>query len=585
MTASVAQAIDVAISHYQSGNLAAAEAICRQVLAAHPHHAEALRWIGILALAAGRPDEAVQWLSRAVAQAPENAAYHSDLGAAFRLCGQLDHAVASFRRAAELDPELPDAHLNLGEALTDLGQYGDAVPSCRRGVELRPDYAVAHNNLGNALARLGQREEALACYRRALELQPGYAEAHNNIGNIFTQMERWHEAEPCFRQALALNPALAEAHNDLARVFIETGRMDEAFACSQRALALKPNFPEAHGNIGLVLTRKGLLREAIASYRRALELRSDLVIVRWNLSLLLLLLGQWEEGWREHEWRLRCLDLMCARYHASATRWNGEPIFGKTLLIHAEQGFGDTIQFMRYVPLVREYSQAARVIVECQPALMRLLTQGGAWNAALVAHREDQEAAPPEFDVHLPMHSLPLAMAMFEPLAMAGPYLRADQELRVAWRERLRTGFRVGIAWAGNATHKDDGRRSMAFEKLAPLLRVEGATFYSLQLGVSGNIAPIVDLTSHLADFADTAALVAELDLVISVDTAVVHLAGALGRPVWTLVAALPDWRWGLEREDTPWYPTMRLFRQRTPGDWDEVIARVAAELAALLAR
>lgn len=581
MIASADQAIGMAIAHYQNGRLSAAETLCRQVLAAQPLHAEASRWMGIVALASGRLDEAVQWLSRAVAQVPENAAYHSDLGAAFRLRGQLDDAVASFRRAVQLDAELPDAHLNLGEALTDLGQYEDAVPSCRRGVELRPDYAVAHNNLGNALARLGQREEALACYRRALALQPGYAEAHNNIGNVFTQLERWDEAAACFRQALALNPSLAEAHNDLARVFIETGHMDEAFVCSQRALALRPNFAEAYGNIGLILTRKGFLREAIASYRRALESRSDLVIVRWNLSLLLLLFGQWEEGWREHEWRLRCLDLMCARYNTTATRWHGGPISGKTLLVHAEQGFGDTIHFMRYVPLVRERAQAARVIVECQPALTRLLTQSGEWNAEIVAHREGDDAAPPEFDFHVPMHSLPLVLGMVEPLAMTNPYLRADDELRAAWRERLRPGFRVGIAWAGNATHKDDVRRSMAFEKLAPLLRVAGVTFYNLQLGVSGNIEPIVDLTSHLTDFADTAAFVSELDLVIAVDTAVVHLAGALGRPVWTMVATLPDWRWGLGREDTPWYPTMRLFRQHTAGDWSEVIARVAAELEA----
>lgn len=538
--------IEPVIAHYQAGRLVEAEVACRQILAAQPVHADAQRWLGVIALASGRFAEAVELISKAIALAPARADFHSDLGAAFRLLGRLEEAVACFRRAAELQPDLPDAHLNLGEALTELGRFEEAIPSCRRGLALNPGYATAHNNLGNALAQAGQRDEAFACFQRALALDPACAEAHNNLGTLFTQMERW----------------------------------DDVIACSRRAIAARPDFAAAHASIGLAFTRKGLFHEAVASYRRALALRDELVIVHWNLALLLLLLGQWEEGWREHEWRLRCPSLLSTRYASPETRWDGSAAVGKTLLIHSEQGVGDTIHFMRYVPLVRERANAARVIVECQPSLARLLAQSGGWHAEIVAQDARADTTPPAHDLHLPMHSLPLVLGKFAPLPMAEPYLQADAGLRAQWRKRLHPGFRVGIAWAGSAAHKDDRSRSIAPVLLAPLLAVPGVSFYSLQVGQAAE-AGMLDPAGQLADFADTAALLAELDLVISVDTAVAHLAGALGRSVWLLLPFVPDWRWGTAGETTTWYPALRLFRQCAPGGWSEVIARVAAALTA----
>jgi hypothetical protein len=302
----------------------------------------------------------------------------------------------------------------------------------------------------------------------------------------------------------------------------------------------------------------------------------------------LLLEGRWREGWSEYESRLRTPANAVRLRGLSEPRWDGAPIPGGTLLIHAEQGFGDTLQFMRYVPLACQRAGAARVIVECQRELLSLLSSGGGWGCELIPRGALDCADAPRFDVQLPMLSLPLALEHFDPMPMPAPYVAPPPRLLDAWRERLAAvpGFRVGIAWAGNPSHREDRLRTIRPEQLLPLLRVPGAVFYSLQLeqreGVSAlplTEAGLRDFTAHIGDFADTAAMMAELDLIITVDTASAHLAGAMGRPVWTLLPFVPDWRWGLKNEDTPWYPTMRLFRQPRLTDWDAVIAKVREQL------
>jgi tetratricopeptide (TPR) repeat protein len=421
-------------------------------------------------------------------------------------------------------------------------------------VQLRPDYADALNNLGLALAQDGQHEAAFAAFERARVLEPNSPGTLNNLGRMLQKIGRWTESIAAFDQAIALRPAYAQAH----------------------------------ANRGASLLAQGEWEAALSALRIATELRPDFADAWWNIAFVKLLQGHFEEGWRLFEWRLRCRGYSGQRRVFRVPAWTGEPAPKQTILVHAEQGFGDTIQFLRYVPLVRKRAGAAKVLLECQPELLRLIQGTKRVGMEVVAAPRGEEGESSlEFDRHIPLLSVPLAMKQFEPLAMDKPYLRAEAKLSTAWRKRLgkTQGLRVGLVWSGRKTHEGDRERSIEPDRLLPLLRAPGVQFYSLQVEPDAkSLATLVeaglhDLTAGIADFADTAALIAELDLVITVDTAAAHLAGALGKPVWTLLASVPDWRWGLESEDTPWYPTMRLFRQKVTGDWAEVIQRVVAAL------
>lgn len=500
-----------ALTHHRAGRLAEAQAIYQQILAEQPNHADALHLLGLIAVAEGQRERAVELLRQAVALAPGVAGFHFDLAEALAEAGQVEPAIASYRQSLALEPNRSDTHGGLGFTFARWQRWEESAAAFRQAVALRPDWAEAQNGLGYALAQAGREDEARGWFQRAAELKPDLAEVHNNLGHV-----EWLH-----------------------------GHWEEALACYRRAIACCPDHADAHMNAGHIL----------------------------------LLLGQWEEGWRECEWRLRSPSYPAFQRGFTAPQWDGKPTPGATIFIHADQGFGDVLHFVRYVPLVREHAQAARVIFECQSPLVRLLAQSGEWNAELVARGE---FPLPPFDFHVPLLSLPLALGKYEPMPMSAPYLCAEKS--AVFDEMPQTTLRVGLAWAGSPEHKDDRRRSIAFEKLGLLLRVPGVTFYSLQIGWQGNVEPVVDLTPRITDFADTAALIEGLDLVIAVDSAVAHLAGALGRRVWMLLAFVPDWRWGTTAETTPWYPSMRLFRQRTRGDWDEVIARVAVELKAMAA-
>jgi len=555
----IPQAFDIALQHHQAGRLAEAEALYRQILAQQPQHADALHGLGLIACATGQHAGAFRLISSAISHAPNHAAYHSNLAVACSHLGRTEDAVACYRRAIALQPDLAEAHTGLGAALSALGRLDEAIAMSTRAVTLRPDSAEAHNNLGKALGEKGRRTEALACFGRALELDPDNAEANNNLGGLLVAEGRWDDAIACLQRALAVQPGHADAYSNLGGAFVGKGEFERALACCRKAVACRPDSAGAH----------------------------------FFLAGVLLLLGHHEEGWREYEWRWQYSGFGGVRRNFPAPKWDGSRITGRTILLHAEQGFGDILQFLRYLPLVRGRADAASVIFECPPELTRLLTHDAGWDVQIVPMRGTDGKPLPHFDFHLPLLSLPWALGQSEPQNPAlppGPYLHAEPSLRTLWRNRLHSaaGLRVGLAWAGRPTHLHDRRRSIPLETFLPLLRVAGVSFHSLQLApdpaqlqtLAG--AGVSDLTAHISDFADTAALVAELDLVITVDTAVAHLAGALGRPVWTLLPTVPDWRWGLEKGDTPWYPTMRLFRQEKDGDWDSVIRRVAQELLVL---
>jgi len=400
------------------------------------------------------------------------------------------------------------------------------------------------------------------------------------LGNALRDDGQIDQAIAAFRQAIVLNPKFAEAYGNLGAALQHQGQLEESAAAFRQALAINPNLAHGHSNLGTVLEAQGQMDLAIAAYRQGIAVQRDSPIAHHNLALALLLLGDFRQGWEEYEWRWKCKDFPSNRLNFPQPQWDGSNLNGRTILLYPEQGLGDTIQFVRYVPLVAE--RGGKVIFGNR-ALMERLLQSIPGVEKWVA---PGEALPP-FDLHCPLLSLARAFGTtLESIPASVPYLFPDAKLRESWRTRLTAypaELRVGLAWAGRPTHKNNRNRSMNLADLAPLLRLPGVRFISLQKGEAAAQATtlpeeerLVDWTQELQDFADTAALIANLDLVISVDTAVAHLAGAMGKPVWTLLPFAPDWRWLLHRDDSPWYPTMRLFRQRSPGDWRSVIDRVA---------
>ena len=527
---------------------------------------------------AGRLAVAEGLYRQAVVASPDDPVAITNLGDVLQRQGKLAEALACFRRVAGLQPDNPFSVYNLGNGLRQSGQWAEAAICYRRTVELKPDFADGHFNLGNMLGITGRLDQAVACYRRALALRPEVADIHYNLGNALLELARPDEAEACFRQAVALAPGDPDGHNNLGTALQRLGRAEEAEACFRRTLALRPDYPEAINNLGLTLRQQGRFPEAAAAHRRAIVLRPDDTEAHTCLAMVLLAQGEMEEGWREYEWRGLSSKERQWRREFPQTQWTGEPTQGGVLLVHAEQGFGDSLQFCRFAPLAAQ--RGWRVVMEAPPALVRLLTSLPGLERVIA-----QGEALPDFDCHCPMLSLPLALgATLADLPPPAP-LRADPAAVDIWDRRLGPHPRIGLAWAGNPRpHSPDStaidrRRSIAPALLAPLAALGGLTLVSLQKGGPRAEFPLIDPMERMADFADTAALIGALDLVIAVDSAVAHLAASLGKPVWLLDRFDSCWRWMGEREDSPWYPTLRRFRQSRPGDWPGVIARVVAEL------
>jgi tetratricopeptide (TPR) repeat protein len=511
----------------------------------------------------------------------------SNLGLALVTAGQHEQAIAALRRAVALQSDFADAWGNLGGALDETGERSEAIACFRRAIALRPDSADFYNNLGVLLRADEQIQEAAACYRRAISLRPDTLEAYVNAVDLLRVSGGCEEAIDIGQRGVARRPDYPEIHLSLANALHQAGRIDEAVAVYRRAFVLKPDWPEVLSNMALALPLQGHFDEAIECSRRAIAQRSDYAEAHANLALVLLLLGEWTEGWQEYEWRYRIAGFPNSDRFTAGSHWDGSDLAGRTILLRAEQGLGDTIQFVRYLPLV--CAHRGRVLLEVPPELQRLLSGANSGGATVIPQGTGAEL--PAFDVMLPLMSLPAKLGEFDPDRIPKPpYITADPVLQQQWRTRLaaQPGLKVGLTWAGNANHRRDRSRSIPLSMLAPLAR-ENVRFYSLQFGSPASQAAspppgmtLIDLTREIRDFADTAALVAELDLIISVDTAVAHLAGAMGKPVWLLLPLVPDFRWLLDRQDSPWYPTMRLFRQTRDGDWQEPIARAAEELRQL---
>lgn len=543
--------------------------------------ASELNSLGVALARQGRTREAEKCFADALGAQPNDAQAHNNLGNALLEQGRLEEARACYQRAVEQKPDFTEAYNNLGNVQRELGQLDESVNNCRQALRLKPDLTEAHYNLG--AARFAQRrwEEAAGSYRQAIALRPGHAEAHRYLGTTLRELGHTDEAIASFGEALRLKGDFAEAHGELAMALAQRGDLDGALASCREVLRLRPNLASAHLYAGFVLRQLGRRSEALACCDRALELQPDLPDARRNRAMLWLLEGKLGEGWAEYEWRWKCPEFPPRTFQQPL--WDGSPLEGKTVLLLAEQGLGDTLQFIRYAPLVRD--RDGRVVVACQRPLVTLLSRCEGVEQVVA-----QGDPLPPFDVHAALLSLPrIVGTTLDSIPADVPYIKSDPLMVAHWREELGgvRDFKIGIAWQGSPAHCGDRWRSVPLSYFAPLAAIEGVRLYSLQkndgheqLGQVSFGDRIVDLASRLESFADTAAAMKNLDLVICCDTSVAHLAGALALPVWLALPSVPDWRWLLDRDDTPWYPTMRLFRQHRRGDWQDVFARIILALA-----
>ncbi len=540
-----------AAAYYQAGKVRQAECLCREVLKIEPRNSGALFLSGLIC----------------------------------QQSNEFDKAITFYQRALQFDPGLISAYYNLGSVFQEKGQLEEAIAYYQRVLELDPTLADAWNGMGIVFQEKGQLEEAITYYQRALELDPRLADAYYNLGKVFCEKGQLDGAIAHYQKALRLNPNSAEVYNNLGFCLQEKWPGDEALTYFQRAIGLNPHFAEAYYNLALYHHDRNLLDEAVAYYKKAIEYKPDFADAHWNMACALLLAGNFDQGWREYEWRWKLKD---HRGHTfSSTLWDGSDISGRTVLLHAEQAFGDTIQFIRYAPLVAR--RGARVVVQCPKELASLL--GKVEGVEQVVADGGQL---PDFDLQCPLLSLPHVFeTTLENIPVEIPYITADLLLFRKWRDRLHCdgpGFKVGLVWTGRTKAKRERGRSCSLALFSALAGFDNIKFYSLQKGEGSEQAKtppkdmkLIDYTEEIQDFSDSAALIANLDLIISIDTAVAHLAGALGRPVLTLLPFVPDWRWLLNRDDSPWYPTMRLFRQPSPGDWEAVIRNIERELGGLI--
>ena len=584
-TSSSAELYQAAVEHFRAGRHLDAERCCRQALGCDSDHADALHLLGILALHAGQYDHAVDFISRAIRREARHD-YLRSLGTTLLKQGRHADALQVFGKSVQVTPDSAEAWRDLGNALIAVGRRADATLCFREALKRDASDWDAANKAALLLFEAGQLEQALVHFTRCDSLLPDHVPTLHMRARTLHDLKRYAEALADYERLSALDPDNADTCHNIGNIMRVLGRDAEALVWFDRSLALCPDAAGTLAEKAIVLTTLHRFDEALATFQRAIAIDPSHAAAEWNLALLQLLLGDFAAGWSGREARWKISSFSHIYPSLSQPMWLGEgDIAGQTILVCAEEGFGDTLQFVRYVPMLA--ARGARVVLMVQDALYPLLkTMTG---IAQCLPRSSSEL--PAFDLHCPISNLPLAFGTrLDTIPAATPYLPAPASAGVrAWEERLgaHDRLRVGLVWSGNPTHGNDHNRSIPLQMLARIMDVD-ATFISLQKDVraedraSLERTDIVDLAARLTDFAETAALMSCLDLVISVDTSVAHLAGAQGCPTWILLPYTPDYRWLLDRDDSPWYPSVRLFRQDETRDYASVLDKVRTELSAL---
>jgi tetratricopeptide (TPR) repeat protein len=559
----------------QQGRAADAENILRQIVAQMPGDAESRHLLGVIYAQSARFAEAEQMIRSAIQLSPKVTAYYTNLGNVLQELGKNDQAIAAYASALAIAPSLAVARSNLGNALQKAGRFAEAIQNYREALRVAPDAAVIWVNLGNALRASSRNAEATGAYQRAVEIQPGYVDALLGLAAAQLASEQFGAVVDTCHRAIAIDASSNPARQMLGSALRTLGRPSEAAVQLREATRRDVNRWEAWHELGGALREAGDLAGSIGAYRHAIQLNPNDAGAHYGLAWSLLQGGDYAEGFAEYEWRER-LELAPSR-PAALPRWDGGPGKQQRVALIAEQGFGDCIMAYRYLPMVRE--RVGEVIVQCPAALQRFFAQQlGA--CCVVTDVESAGAMS-----YCPMMSLPrLFDTRVDTIPGKTPYLVADEARRSVWRGRIASdAMNIGIAWMGNATPR---YRSISPDDLQSLNTLEGVRFHSLQGGPTArainaacNTIPVIDWSAELIDFAEVAALIANLDCIVTIDTAVAHLAGAMGKRTLVLLNYAPDWRWFSDRADSPWYPTVKLFRQKQPLDWRSPLAEALAEL------
>ena len=621
----IAETIENAEQHRIDGHFRHAEYLYHLILEINPNNPVALYSSGLIAHQKGEHYIAVELIQKAISNNPHIPKYYNTLGLIYEILEKYQEAITAYQKAVSIKPDYAEAYHNMAIALQSQNQYALAVENCRKAVSIKPDYAEAYNTMGFSLEKQQKYDQAIEYYRKALQLKPDFAEAYNHLGVVLNIQENPAEAIENYKQALISDPNYAEIHNNMGIALKAEGKFKEAISCFEKAiqlepdfaeayynlanslrdetrckeaiknykqaLRLKPDFAEAYNHLGIVLNAQGGFAEsiqnleAIENYKKALQLKPDFAEAHWNLALVLLRTGRLIEGWKEYEWRRNpSLSIPTYPHELKAPLWNGSCFKGKKLLVHYEQGLGDTLHFIRYLPMVK--AKGGTVILEVRKPLYKLLQNFPGADEIVEASFDNKPSA--KYDYHVSLMDLPkIFSTTLETIPSKIPYIKCCQKKAEYWRKKLATSdFKVGIVWAGSPSHGNDSNRSCSLKYFESLTRIKEVRLYGLQKGQAAeqiekftDEIKITNLGNEFEDFTDTAGVIENLDLVISVDTSVLHLAGAMGKPVWALLPFAPEWRWMLNRKDSPWYPSMKLFRQKKWGQWKTVFRKVAEEI------
>jgi tetratricopeptide (TPR) repeat protein len=546
------------ICHQHRGEWRQAAKCYRQAIRLLPTWPEAIHNLGFVLRKQNQLPAAVRCYEKAVALEPDNPAFFNNLGNALRAMGKNDQAIFAFRNALKLSPEYTQALYNLSKAYSEQGRIDQAIAACRRAIRIEPSFYSAYHDLGMLHKRQGNLNDARTCLLRAIELDPGAIAARLNLGNVLIRLKRWEEAIDCLHGLIAIKPDSSEALYNLGNIYKKIADFDHAEKYLKRAIEIEPDFADAH----------------------------------FNLSLVLLALGKLKQGWAEYEWRLKKKHAFCF----DRPLWQGESLNGKTLLVQDEQGLGDTFQFIRYLPILVDNHGGAKIIFQTRRKLFRLVESLRCCSEGRL-DLSGKDSAPDNYDFTIPLLSVPkLIYQTQHKIPSDIPYLSVQSNLLKKWEKRLSrvTGLKIGICWQGSRENNADKFRSVSLELFYDMAAIPGLQLISLQkydgieqLSACPSHVNIINFSSELdcgADaFVDTAALMQNLDLIITIDSAVAHLAGALGIDTWLLLSKVPDWRWGIEGDDCPWYPTIRLFRQKEHGYWKTLLESIGNELRTLI--